>query len=310
MSRNKLIGLGILGLGMFSIIAGGWIYVIDKLGLMSEVAPTLAIAENSIFQKTERSPDIPLTQTATLVAALPRTAEPSATPTATPTWISLLFPLIPNDPTRTPTPIANFSCIPQDTPRQVGVVSDVVDGDTIKVQLGEASYTVRYIGSDSLEPDTPFGELARVRNSELVLGKSAILIQDVSEKDRYDRLLRYVVVDGVFINQRLIQEGYAVAKDYPPDTACSAELSAAQMVAQSSFLGLWTRQSTEVPPLSSNDAGESAGVCRCTGNVYNCKDFSTQSQAQACYQFCKSLGLGDLHRLDSDHDGLVCESLP
>ncbi len=51
-------------------------------------------------------------------------------------------------------------------------------------------------------------------------------------------------------------------------------------------------------------------VCDCSGDVYNCSDFSTQADAQACYEHCVSLGYGDIHDLDKDDDGLACESLP
>ncbi len=48
----------------------------------------------------------------------------------------------------------------------------------------------------------------------------------------------------------------------------------------------------------------------CSADIYNCLDFTTQARAQAVYNFCKQLGQGDVHRLDRDKDGVVCESLP
>jgi len=48
----------------------------------------------------------------------------------------------------------------------------------------------------------------------------------------------------------------------------------------------------------------------CSYDRYNCSDFSTQAAAQACYNYCMSLGYGDIHRLDGDNDGIACESLP
>lgn len=52
------------------------------------------------------------------------------------------------------------------------------------------------------------------------------------------------------------------------------------------------------------------GVCLCDRDRYNCSNFSTQRQAQACYDHCVSQGRGDIHRLDRDNDGVACESLP
>lgn len=56
----------------------------------------------------------------------------------------------------------------------------------------------------------------------------------------------------------------------------------------------------------------SGGTCSCSDDLYNCTtDFSTQTQAQACYEFCISQGVGDVHQLDgNDKDGRACESLP
>jgi len=45
----------------------------------------------------------------------------------------------------------------------------------------------------------------------------------------------------------------------------------------------------------------------CSSNVYNCGDFTTQEEAQAVFDYC---GPEDVHRLDNDGDGVVCESLP
>lgn len=50
--------------------------------------------------------------------------------------------------------------------------------------------------------------------------------------------------------------------------------------------------------------------CSCSGDLYNCSDFSTHSQAQSCFDYCISQGTGDIHKLDSNNDGNACESLP
>lgn len=50
--------------------------------------------------------------------------------------------------------------------------------------------------------------------------------------------------------------------------------------------------------------------CACTGDLYNCDDLSTYANAQACYDYCIVQGMGDIHELDQDDDGIVCESLP
>ena len=74
-----------------------------------------------------------------------------------------------------------------------------------------------------------------------------------------------------------------------------------------------------VPTNTSTPLGESAppthtetpiAVCNCASNLYNCDDFSTHNEAQMCYKHCVSIVGSDVHGLDSDSDGVVCESLP
>ena len=70
-----------------------------------------------------------------------------------------------------------------------------VDGDTIDVDIAGKTYRVRYIGMDTPEATTSveyFGPEATMKNKELVDGKTVLLVKDVSEIDRYGRLLRYV----------------------------------------------------------------------------------------------------------------------
>ncbi len=59
---------------------------------------------------------------------------------------------------------------------------------------------------------------------------------------------------------------------------------------------------------ASYDASTNVKVCDCSGNIYNCADFASTSEAQSCYNYCISQGKGDIHRLDADNDGLACES--
>ena len=47
----------------------------------------------------------------------------------------------------------------------------------------------------------------------------------------------------------------------------------------------------------------------CAEDTYNCDDFETQEQAQEIFELCGGIS-NDVHRLDSDKDGVVCEGLP
>lgn len=49
-------------------------------------------------------------------------------------------------------------------------------------------------------------------------------------------------------------------------------------------------------------------VCDCSGNTLNCGDFASGSEAHACYDYCMATVGSDVHQLDRDGDGLMCES--
>ena len=50
-------------------------------------------------------------------------------------------------------------------------------------------------------------------------------------------------------------------------------------------------------------------ICDCSANLYNCDDFETQNSAQECFHFCNVETGRDIHGLDNDGDGSVCEGL-
>tara|TARA_B100000315_G_scaffold91941_1_gene84700 strand:+ start:154 stop:540 length:387 start_codon:yes stop_codon:yes gene_type:complete len=93
----------------------------------------------------------------------------------------------------------------------------VIDGDTIEVNIKGELHKVRYIGMDTPEVGQPGGAEAASANAELVAGKIVQLEKDVSETDRYGRLLRYVWVDDTMVNATLIISGHAQVITYPPD---------------------------------------------------------------------------------------------
>jgi len=121
----------------------------------------------------------------------------------------------------------------------------VIDGDTIEVLIDGQIYTVRYIGMDTPEIDDPrpdiqaVAEEATLVNRNLVEGKAVKLEKDVSETDRYGRLLRYVYVGDTFVNADLVASGYAWAKTYPPDVRYEELFWQLQEDAQRKGLGVW-----------------------------------------------------------------------
>ena len=274
-------------------------------------APSPAIDIDAIYTQAMQTAFASLPTTAPTFTPFPtETPLVTATQLGTPTLTVLATPTIPNLNLSSRAP-----CIP-DTPPQTGKVVDVVDGDTIKVMLDEdgLTYSVRYIGMNTPENTTKteyYGVEASAKNSELVYGKNVVMYRDVSEVDRYGRLLRYVYARDVFVNYELVVQGYAEAKRYPPDTACAAYYSSAQKAAVAASLGMWAaaapQQVIASTPASSGNAGSS--TCVCSSNSYNCKDFPNRAAAQACFETCRAVGAGDVHHLDGDNNGQACEAM-
>jgi micrococcal nuclease len=119
----------------------------------------------------------------------------------------------------------------------------VVDGDTIVVRLPNGRQErVRYIGIDTpeLRPAVePWAREATLYNKEL-LGKGPIRLRlDVQERDRFGRLLAYVWAGDVFVNERLVADGYARAATYPPNVAYTEVFVEAERRARAEARGLW-----------------------------------------------------------------------
>ncbi len=124
----------------------------------------------------------------------------------------------------------------------------VIDGDTIEIQTASGSVKkLRYIGINTPETVDPhrsvqcFGQQASDRNKELIANQTIYLEKDVSETDKYGRLLRYVYLEtsNLSVNEQLVSDGYAVASKYPPDIKYQDKLAAAEKQAKIAQKGLW-----------------------------------------------------------------------
>lgn len=116
----------------------------------------------------------------------------------------------------------------------------IIDGDTIEIEdeIG-TKYKVRYIGIDAPETSEDYGDISTEKNSELVKDKIVKLEKDISNTDKYGRILAYVYVDKIFVNAYLIQEGYAQIYTYPPDVKYADYFLELQQEARECNNGLW-----------------------------------------------------------------------
>jgi len=118
-------------------------------------------------------------------------------------------------------------------------VTDVVDGDTVTVSIAGTLDGLRLIGINSPENGECYAAEASARLAEIVGGRDVTLVSDTSDRDQYGRLLRYVYVGEVLVNEVLVREGYAIARRYEPDTAMADLLEVAQAMARNEAAGLW-----------------------------------------------------------------------
>jgi micrococcal nuclease len=125
----------------------------------------------------------------------------------------------------------------------------VVDGDTIVVEFHGRQSKVRYIGMntpETVDPASPvqwMGPEASAANASLVAGKQVVLEKDVSETDKYGRLLRYVwLTDGrtwTLVDLELVERGFASVATFPPDVRYVDLFRAAERRARAAGIGLW-----------------------------------------------------------------------
>jgi micrococcal nuclease len=127
-------------------------------------------------------------------------------------------------------------------------VTKVIDGDTLIVNINDKEESIRLIGIDTPEINDKrkkvkcFGEKATERVKELVENKKIRLEVDESQenKDIYSRLLRYIYLeDGIFLNKKLIEEGFAFEYTYKIPYKFQTEFKAAQKMAEEEKIGMW-----------------------------------------------------------------------
>lgn len=120
------------------------------------------------------------------------------------------------------------------------MVVEVIDGDTIDVRLPDGSIDrVRLIGINAPEDGECWSTEAAEELERLVAGEAVVLVADESERDRYDRLLRYVEKDDVDVGALLVRDGFAVVRVSEPDVAREEILRRLEEEARTAQRGLW-----------------------------------------------------------------------
>lgn len=137
-------------------------------------------------------------------------------------------------------------------------LENVVDGDTIDVKVDDEIVRIRMIGIDTPESVNPdeeknndYGKAASDYTKSLLDGVKTLYLEfDTELNDQYGRSLAYVwltesgknstdAIGKYMINGILVNEGYAMAKDFPPNSRYSSSLSMLEEDAKSKGRGLW-----------------------------------------------------------------------
>ena len=162
---------------------------------------------------------------------------------------------------------------------EAATVVSVADGDTISVDLEGAKVSVRLVGVDTPETyvtrtgykECYGAEASAFAKATLVPGTVVYLERDVTDQDRYDRLLRYVWVDGgsvglgapgqaVLFNEVLVADGFAIPYPYKPDVREQPRFDAAASRAESANRGIWCACGGERIPVEQTSTGCPAPV--------------------------------------------------
>ena len=213
----------------------------------------------------------------------------------------------------------------------------VVDGDTIRVEQNGLVEPVRLILIDTPETNDPnnppecYGQEATAHLTWLLsLGGQLYLETDVSDRDRFDRLLRYAWLDfgdgEVYqVNEAMVRSGYAALATFPPDVRYVDQIQAAQRFARGHGLGLWSGCTTDAQgdtnelsaPQSQGIVAPQAQPDAAPANVASGCDPSypdicipPSSPDLDCGEISErrfTVYPPDPHRFDGDGDGVGCE---
>jgi micrococcal nuclease len=243
--------LGLLGLGgvLFGLInlvrpsgrlgianrkrAGSLLGV--SVGVLLAMSPTGTAANDT--ESVQAAVGSSTTTSSTLVTTTSATLQPTTTST-------LSLPPIPQAETIFAAPTAGISGDPNqplDPTAVKATIASITDGDTIDVVLADgARETVRLIGINTPESGECWSEESALVLATLIpIGSEIGMTADTSDRDQFDRLLRYLWIGRMSVNQEIVHRGAAISRRYSPDTALAERFEAAQESARSRDLGVW-----------------------------------------------------------------------
>lgn len=205
-------------------------------------------------------------------------------------------------------------------------VMRVVDGDTMKVSFQEAGKTkeetIRLLLVDTPEsvdpekPVQPYALEASQYAKDMLNGQDVRLEFDVSERDKYGRLLCYLYIGDRMFNELLLENGYArVAYIYPPNVRYVDQFQAIQKKAQQKGIRIWSLEN-----YAQEDGFHERAAEAKPSSVPVTTPTPTPKSPQASYNSCTEAHAAGVYairrgepgysaKLDRDNDGIACEKL-
>ncbi|MGM7701300.1 thermonuclease family protein [Pseudalkalibacillus sp. Hm43] len=180
--------------------------------------------------------------------------------------------------------ILSACSLPETETAEKGIysVTKVIDGDTFKVDYEGEEETIRLLLIDTPEtvhpnkPVQPYGKEASQFMKEKLAGQEVELELDVSERDKYGRILAYAYdMEGNMLNELLLQKGLArVAYIFPPNTKYVERFQTIQKDAQKREVGIWSLENYVTSDGFSDTESETEGsstnenaACDIKGNI-------------------------------------------
>ncbi len=208
-----------------------------------------------------------------------------------------------------------------ETNRFTAKITKVVDGDTMHISYDDRKETIRLLLVDTpetVDPNKevqPFGPEASKYAHEILDDKDVSIEIDVSERDKYGRLLCYLWIDGKMFNEMLRVKGLArVAYVYPPNIKYVDQYRDTQKGAQLAGMGIWSIENYAREDGFHTETAE--GVTPDLTPVPSQKDIETDEDIY--YSNCTAVreaGKDPLYerdpgyskKLDGDKDWVACE---
>jgi micrococcal nuclease len=177
----------------------------------------------------------------------------------------------------------------KDKKYEIATIKRVVDGDTYETSSGQK---LRMIGVNTPEVhgnEQYYGREASDFSKKRLENQTVYLFRDVSETDKYGRLLRYLFIQNepVMFNETLVIEGYANTMTIPPDVMFAEKFAKLESESRANNKGLWgenkNSSSNQVSCLNPEIKGN---INSRNEKIYHLPDGRYYDQTKAEEMFC------------------------